>query len=73
MKDIVRFFGSILESQEIMDRKFVPGRLRRKYILRWKPILTIEKAGFKFEKEINVGLIHDNERVEGVIMNFRKI
>jgi len=33
----------------------------------------IEKSGFKFEKEINVELIHDNERVKGVIMNFRKV
>jgi ubiquinone/menaquinone biosynthesis C-methylase UbiE len=33
----------------------------------------IEKAGFKFEKEIHIGLIHDDNRVKGFIMNFRKI
>jgi len=32
----------------------------------------IEEAGFKFEKEIYVGLIHDDNLVNGEILNFRK-
>jgi cyclopropane fatty-acyl-phospholipid synthase-like methyltransferase len=32
----------------------------------------IEKAGFRFEKEIHAELIHDNSRIKGCILNFRK-
>lgn len=32
----------------------------------------IEKAGFRFEKEIHAELIHDNNRIKGCILNFRK-
>jgi cyclopropane fatty-acyl-phospholipid synthase-like methyltransferase len=32
----------------------------------------IEKAGFRFEKEIHDELIHDNNRIKGCILNFRK-
>jgi len=32
----------------------------------------IEEAGFKFEKEIHTELIHDDNKVEGDILNFRK-
>ncbi|RKY42521.1 MAG: hypothetical protein DRP85_02595 [Candidatus Makaraimicrobium thalassicum] len=32
----------------------------------------IEKAGFKFEKEIYCELVHDNSRVEGYVLNFRR-
>lgn len=33
----------------------------------------IEKAGFKFEKEWRAELIHDDNKIEGQILNFRKI
>jgi len=32
----------------------------------------IEQVGFKFEKEIHAELIHDDERVKGYILNFRR-
>ena len=32
----------------------------------------IEKAGFKFEREIHTELIHDDNKVKGYILNFRK-
>ena len=32
----------------------------------------IEKAGFKFEREIHSELIHDNSKVKGYVLNFRK-
>lgn len=32
----------------------------------------IEKAGFRFEKEIHAELIHDSNRIKGCILNFRK-
>jgi len=33
----------------------------------------IEKAGFKFEREIHAELIHDDIRVKGCVLNFRKL
>jgi len=32
----------------------------------------IEKAGFRFEREIHAELIHDDNRIKGCILNFRK-
>ncbi len=32
----------------------------------------IERAGFKFEREIYTELIHDNNKVKGYILNFRR-
>jgi len=32
----------------------------------------IEEAGFKFEKELSTILIHDNNMLNGIILNFRK-
>jgi cyclopropane fatty-acyl-phospholipid synthase-like methyltransferase len=33
----------------------------------------IEKAGFRFEKEIHAELMHDDDRTKGCILNFRKL
>ncbi len=33
----------------------------------------IERAGFGFEKEIHAELIHDDNRIKGCILNFRKL
>ncbi len=33
----------------------------------------IEKAGFRFEREIHTELIHDDNRIKGCVLNFRKL
>ncbi|MEA3490242.1 MAG: class I SAM-dependent methyltransferase [Candidatus Omnitrophota bacterium] len=33
----------------------------------------IEKAGFKFEREVHSELVHDNSMVRGCVLNFRRI